>query len=383
MKYTTLFLAAIGGLMTAACSNDSDINNGQTASEQQERVEIRLGSSLNAVTRAAYTTTQSDKLAAGQKVYVWIDDHGNGTTSASAYINAWALTSGADATVTGLTNPVVLNSDNSYKFYYPNTGNNIDIYAVHGNLLTTDATPVEIMTCTQDAPLTGATAFPTTLTHTIKPNQTGVSMTSEAYTDGYEASDLLVAKNTNCAKSATSHNLPFQHLLSKIEVYLFAGNGVTKSDLQDADASLTLLNTKLQGTLTLTKAYATIGSVAPATGSTTGTIYMKLQAQDDQAPTDYTAPTGITSDGNAYRFGEAIIIPQQFDTVGDGSGSAQNFISFNFKGGGSLVAKVKQDFLSGKRYIYYITVNRTGLTLTATLTDWTAGTISPTTGTAE
>ena len=383
MKYQTITLAIIGALTTAACSNDSDINNSQTAIQQQERVEIRLGSSLNAATRAAYTTTQSNKLATNQKVYVWIDDHGNGTTSASAYINAWALTSGADATVTGLTNPVVLNSDNSYKFYYPNTGNNIDIYAVHGNLLTTDATPAAITTCTEAAPLTGATAFPTTLTHTVKPNQTGVSMTSETYTDGYEVSDLLVAKNTNCVKSATSHNLPFQHLLSKIEVYLFAGNGVTKDDLQDADASITLLNTKLQGTLTLTKANDPIGAVAPATTSTTGTIYMKMQAEDDQQPSGYTAPTGITSDGHAYRFGEAIIIPQKFDTTYDGNGDAQNFISFNFKGGGSLVAKVKKEFESGKRYIYYITVNRTGLTLTATLTDWTDGTASPTTGTAE
>lgn len=382
MKYTNLFLTAIAGIIITACSSDNEIKE-TPVTPSQEQVEIKLGSSVNAVTRAAYTVTQGNKLASGIKVYAWIDDAGNGTTSATPYINAWSLTSGADATVSGLTNSVKLDSDNSYKFYFPNTGNNIDIYGIHGNFVET------ITPCTQAAPLTGATTFPATLTHKIKTNQTGVAATApEDYADGYEASDLMVAHKKNCAKSAASHNLPFQHLLSKIEVYLFAGNGVSKSDLQAANTTITLKGTKLEGTLTLTKTPTgtdPIGSVA-VTGTTTGDIKMKLQKQDDQEPAGYTAPTGIVSpDTHAYVFGEAIIIPQ---TIGNPAANPDpvkaDFISVNFGSGGSLVAPVSQVFDSGKKYTYYITVNRTGIVLTATLSDWTDGTGgTPISGTAE
>ena len=356
MKHSKLFLTVLAGLLTVACSSDSDVSDGQTSKQQTPPVEIKLGSYLNAVTRA-YTATQGDEIVTGQTVYAWIDDAGSTTPSVapSEYVKGWTLTVGAK---TSGSQP--LNSSN--KYYFPNTGRNINIYALHGNFNNT------VTETTTDW-----STFSSSLTHSVEANQNT--------TGNYEKSDLFCAHLLNKSKT-DALLLPFKHVLSKVEVYLFRGTGVSATDLSGI-SSITLLGTNLTGDVTLTKPTTTATQVASTTAtSSSGTITMKLQtdASGVDMTTEIAGITGFSPEDNkAYAFGEAIIIPQ---TVGDTTTpTPADFISVNFSAGGSLVAKVAQAFTAGNRYTYFIKVNRTGLTLTATLTDWTSGGTTP--GTAE
>lgn len=359
MKHSKLFLYVMAGLLTVACSNDSDISNGKTAKQQEPPVEIKLGSYLNAVTRA-YTATQGDVITTNETVYAWIDDAGSTTPSvaASEYVKGWTLAAGAKS---GTSQPLT----SSNKYYFPNTGRNINIYAVHGNF--------------NNAVTEGTTTwstFVTSLTHSVE--------TAQNTTGNYDKSDLFCAHLLDKSKTATLE-LPFKHVLSKVEVYLFRGTGVSASDLSTI-SSITLLGSELTGNVTLTKPTNTTTEVASVTAATgnPGNITMKLQT--DGSGVDMTTESaGLTGfspaddDKKAYAYGEAIIIPQ---TIGDTTTpTPADFISVNFLAGGALVAKVAQAFTAGNRYTYFIVVNRTGLTLTATLTDWTSGGTTP--GTAE
>lgn len=356
MKYTKQILIAMAGLLTVACSNDSEIGENQANSSSQEPVEIKLGSSLNATTRA-YNLTQGNVIATGQTVYAWIDDAGSTSPSvaASEYVKGWTLTAAAPASPSA---PQALSSSN--KYYFPSTGRDINIYALHGNFNNS----------VTDGSTTWAT-FSSSLTHSVEANQ---------HTAGnYEKSDLFCAHVLNQSKTSTSINLPFKHVLSKIEVYLFRGVGVTAADLAGI-SSITLKNPVLRGTVSLTKPTTTtanVASVAVPSTSNKGDITMKLQTDASGVDKTSEAPAGFNPDGSdkkAYAFGEAVIIPQTIGTPGATPVTA-DFISVNFSADGSLVAKVAQTFAAGTKYTYFIIVNRTGLQLTATLADWTSGSI--------
>ena len=365
MKYTNQILIAIAGLLTVACSNDSEVSSNQTNNLSQERVEIKLGSNLSATTRA-YTATQGNVIATNEYVYAWIDDAGSTSpaVAASEYVKGWELQAAAPANVG---DPQALNSTGTTKYYFPSSGRNINVYALHGNFNNSIT----------DGSTTWAT-FSSTLTHSVLADQN---------TSGnYEKSDLFCAHLLNQAKTSNALQLPFKHVLSKVEVYLFLGAGVTATDLSGI-SSITLKNPELTGNVTLTKpttASSNVASVAVPSTSNKGDITMKLQT--DASGVDKTteiaslsgfAPAG--GDKKAYAFGEAIIIPQ---TIGDTTTPTPvNFISINFSAGGSLIAKVAQKFDPGTKYSFFIIVNRTGLQLTATLTDWTSG--GTITGTAE
>lgn len=317
MKWILLAAAAV---TLGSCSSEQADLEGQ-------QVELRLASSLNLQTRAAYTFTQNTQIASGQTVYAWVDEVG-----ASEYIHAWQLTADGSGNFTG------------DRKNYPVSGNAINVYALHGNL--TGITP-------------GTTTFPATLTHTVATDQSTGS--------NYEASDLLAAKATNCARQVAPHNLQFSHLLSKVEVYLVAGTGMTDAEL--ATAQVTVLNTKLSAALTLSKTAATLVSVAPSgtIDATTGNaITAKMQSQTDQT---------VTIEGSAqkaYAFGEAVIVPQYVSSTGAAGGSPVDFVQIKV-GTNTYTAQVNNDFAAGKRYVYNVVVNKSGITLTSTILPWGDG----------
>lgn len=356
MKYMKLFLITIAGLLIVACGNESDLVNNHS----QERVEIKLGSSLNVATRAAFTATQGEEIASGEIIYAWIDDVGDPSATptpiaASEYVTGWTLSAAAPVN-TG--DPQVLNSVGPNKYYFPTTGRNINIYALHGNF----------GTAVTEGTTTWAT-FETSLTHSVEKNQNS---------DGnYEKSDLFCAHLLNKGKTDGTLNLPFNHVLSKVEVYLFRGTGVSAADLSNI-SSITLKSPELTGDVTLTKpsdATTQVASVAVPETSNKDDITMRLQKDASGVDKSSEAPEGFSPDDddmNAYAFGEAVIIPQTIGTPGETPVTA-DFISVNFSEGGSLVAKVAQTFDAGTRYRFFIIVNRTGLQLTAKLSDWTSG----------
>lgn len=316
IKELKLIILAAATLSLGACGSDSN---------ELGEVELRFSSTLDLHTRAAYTKTQDTQILSGEKVYAWVDEAK--ATDAVEYIQAWQLTADGSGK---------LNGD---KKLYPVSGNPINVYAIHGNFAT--------------AP---SGTFPTAaLAHSVNAVQT---------TDAnYAASDLLYAKGTNLARQTAAHPLSFSHLLSKIEVYLVAGSGATDAELETAQ--VTIQNTKPTASVTLSK---TAAPTITASGTATD-ITAKMQMQTDQTVTI----GGVASP--AHRFAEAIIVPQWVNTTGASGGADVDFIKITL-GTSTHTAKINKQFVGGNRYTYNVVVNKSGIELTSTITQWNDGGIT-------
>jgi hypothetical protein len=141
--------------------------------------------------------------------------------------------------------------------------------------------------------------------------------------------------------------------LSKININISAGDGITETDLQGA--TVTILNTTTGGTFNVQTGVVTAnGAQAAATPITAGT----LEVRED------TGVQGIS----------AIIVPQ---TVSAG----RQFISIRYGGDQqtpatelfyTLPQAASVDFAAGYSYTFNITAKKSGLTLDgSTITDWT------------
>lgn len=320
----------------AACSNDY-----QKPESPDTPLEISLSSTLSSeVTRgsfddtndAAITRLQGVQISNGEKVYVWIDEH---TTTPVAYVNAWELTADGSG---------ALNYAISDKKYYPGSGNNVDFYCMHGNF--------------GSAP---SGAFPTTaLTHKVELDQSTAA--------NYAKSDLLYGSLTNRPRSATAQAVLFKHKLAKVEVKLIIGTGVTLAQLTGAGAYVKLLGTKDQADYTPVK-HDAFASITPATtiANYGGVLSNEVQSAANTDITMYSQTDGAATDaiGEIPVFAEAVIIPQTI-------GTTSNFIHVHISTGGDLYAKLATSttFEAGKKYLYKVTVNLSGLQVSSSITDW-------------
>lgn len=317
MKLKLFMTMAAVALIAASCSNDgSEVTDGP--------IELRLTSGVEV--QQTRSNTQAEQIANGEKIYAWMDE-----VSATEYIKAWSLTADGSGSLTG--------SDR----YFPASGNSVDIYALHGNFAS-------------DAFTENTTTFPgSALTVAVEANQTP---NDDGRMAKYVQSDLLYAIQKNVSRSGASGNvktqeLTFYHLLSKVEVALKTGAG--SPDL--SGATVTIENTKLKADFTPNKT-ATMSSQSEraAMVDITG-------SENPIAPiTIGNATCSNFAEGVVYN--EAIIVPQTLAT------NAQ-FIKVQLKGNAALYYKISETtFESGKKYIYNITVNLTGLTATTKIEDW-------------
>lgn len=315
MKKHLFFAAALFAL--AACNNDENL----PADDPNAPVEICLSSSIEVQTRATHDL--DTQLKNGEQVHVWVDD---AETGDSSYPNN-ILTVGDNGTLTG-----------GETMYFPETGNNVNIYAIHGNL----------------AEETNYTDFwGTALTHTVEQDQRS-SVTTAG--EGYAVSDLVYAKNTGVSRNGnpTTVDLTFRHLLSKIEVVLIEGQG--NEGFLTGISSLQVLNTRLKAGFTLDKATAADAVEVTARSGDAAPISL-----DTDISASLTATNRILN--------EAIIVPQEItqDTP---------FIRVELTEGATFIYKMKNTttFESGKKYLYTITVKETGLEVNSSISDWIEGT---------
>ena len=198
--------------------------------------------------------------------------------------------------------------------YWPQDGNGLHIFGVY---------PL--------AAATAAAAYNATgVTFTVAANQT-----SDA---NYKASDLMTGKptaNNPVARQSTAVDMTFTHLLTKVDVNLTAGAGF--DDVNSAEVSI--LGTK--PTTTFNVQNTTLGAAS-------GTA------------TDIVAGTGTTN--------SVIIVPQAI-------AANTSFIKVTV-GGGDYIYKLPAatTFAAQTKYVFNITVNKTGLVLTTTqITAWADG----------
>ena len=304
MKKYFVFAATVIAL--AACSSEEE-------NVQSWNGEIRL-SAVNVVQTRAAQGIQSTAFDEGEKIDVFINE--NATTPSIEYPQPLVYTSGTGG---------VLTTDETQ--YYPQS-NGVNIFAVY------------------PSGVAGTNVNATNVAFAVESDQ------SEE--DAYKASDLMVGAPANNPVSKTSGTvqLTFKHCLSKININISAGDGITETDLQGA--TVTILNTTTGGTFNVQTGEVTAnGAQAAATPITAGT----LEVRED------TGVQGIS----------AIIVPQ---TVSAG----RQFISIRYGGDQqtpatelfyTLPQAADVDFAAGYSYTFNITAKKSGLSLDgSTITNW-------------
>lgn len=305
MKNYILFAAA--ALMLAACSNDENLDN------PNGPVELRLTSGLEVQTRNSHNL--DTRLKSGEKVHVWVDDT---QSEESQYANR-ILTAGGSGNLTG-----------DAPMYFPETGNGVDIYAIHGNFA-------------QDVDFTNF--WGVEQTHSVAQDQ-------KSSGNGYAQSDLVYARKMDASRAGnpTTVNLTFTHLLSKVEVVLVRGAGNPNI------SKMEILNTKLDAKFTPAKAEE---NITVTVSGTEGENPIEI----DKDLTNSGDATGMNE--SQKKLNEAVIVPQDLDVN-------TPFIRVTLIEGGKLIYKLKKKttFAPATKYRYTITANLTGLEVNATITPW-------------
>lgn len=288
MKAIHNMLFAAAALTLAACTGDELLDKPNAPDAQ---VELRLTSGLEVQTRGAHGLDTQVK--EGETVHVWVDD---AATDEPLY-SSNTLTAGSDGALTG-----------GETMYFPATGNNASIYAIHGNFAeNTDYTN-----------FWGAKQ-----THTVMQDQRSDGR-------GYAQSDLVYCKLSNVSRNGnpTTVGLTFEHLLSKVEVVLVQGAG--KPTISKAE----ILNTRLNATFTPDK--------------TDETVTVKASGTTGENP--------IEIDNDLSDVNEAVIVPQ---TLKKGT----EFIRITTPDDDKLVYSLPADktFKPGEKYRFTITAQTSGV----------------------
>ena len=175
----------------------------------------------------------------------------------------------------------------------------------------------------------------------------------------YAKSDLLYAVQKGVARSSNAVQLPFYHILSKVEVALKSGNGNPNL----TGATVTIVGTQLKADFTPDKAADMTNQSARA-----GMIAITGSNNDATPITIRTVTTGDLDSNTDY--GEAVVLPKQ--TIN----AKTAFIQVKLSNNAVFTYKIPDGepltLESGKKYTYKITVNQSGLTVTSKIDDWTS-----------
>ena len=261
-------------------------------------------------------------IAAGEVVHAWVDEAVN---PAVAHVKAWRLEADGNGGLDGTT------------CYFPENGNDVNIYAMHGNFNYV----IE----------EGVMGFPAMLYCEVERMQAGeIGVANRAKSDLLFAIERGVSRGRE-SDGVTTRELTFYHLLSKVEVALKASDEV--GDLTGAVVSVG--GTVNRGYFMPDKEAvmenaAERGKMIAPDGSSIGLI---------------TIDTRVTGnfDGNT-EYGEAIAVP--------GTGL---FIRVDLKDGKVLFYYSNVTLESGKKYRYNVYVGKERLELVSTsISAWEAGT---------
>lgn len=156
--------------------------------------------------------------------------------------------------------------------------------------------------------------------------------------------DLMAAGTQTVDRTDPTVTFNFEHKLSKIVFNFTAGVGMDESELAGMKVQLTNQQTLATFDVTQPDGEVVVGTNTPAT--------LTLNTTDD----------GMSSEG--------IVLPSaNFDSMTLHLELVDGGSFFNWDLNNSSANK----FEAGKKYVYDITVNRTGLSVTATITDWAPG----------
>lgn len=325
MKTKTKFLSAVAlaTILFASCSNDENVVENNPS-------EIRLNSGVTSLLRAS-ANTQENTIVSDEIVSVWIDD----AVATKAIYNANQLTADGSNNFTG------------NAMYFPQTGNAVDIYAIHGSF---------------EPAFKSDDIFPAEgVEFKVAKDQSVLGDAS------YTNADLLYAYSKNVVRNGnpTKVSLTFYHMLSKLELAIKMGDG--SPELEKENAVTLGENILLNGKFTpsKTEALSTQEKRAAMLGAAT-TPSNETMTLGQQTSADFTSENIV--------YNEAILIPQDM---------AGKVLTFTLANGGKLKYTIPANtkFESGKKYRYNITLNLSGLEITSSISDWEP--VDSVSGTAE
>lgn len=166
------------------------------------------------------------------------------------------------------------------------------------------------------------------------------------------AKDVLVAEDGVIKDGTAEVTLTFEHVLSKVTVNILAGEGFSNDDL--SGCTVTLNGLIKEGTINVAT-----GIAAASTTAGKGNV----------STTQLETPNSINGKDAAASY-ETFIMPQTVSVSGD-----KTLITVTL-GGKNYEAKITKTatFEAGKNHVYNITLSKTGISFSATVTDWTNGT---------
>ena len=290
-KFIFLVAAAIA---MVSCSND-EMENGSV----QESKTISLTASINSgedVTRAkSGDNLQNELFVSGKTIFVEAYETG----AANPYTSGIYTTGEAGALTGGL--------------YYPANNGAIDICAYYPSDITKTATEFAVST----------------------------DQSSEA---NYQASDLMYATKLTNKASGTTHNMTFNHALTKIVVNITLGAG---------------MQTPLANPLPQVTAVKINNTVPTAALTIDGGVITAAKKAAVEVADISIMGTGLDNMG--------IIVPQSVAAENDFITLTYNGAQYTYK----LASTT--DFMAGKVYTYSLTLTARGLELQATtINNWTS-----------
>ena len=194
MRIRSIGVFVVALFLFSSCNSDSNIIN----DEERGLIPLHFTGIIGEMQRGR-AGMQDDKIAIGQRVWMWIDNADDG----SKHIGAWQHASDG----TGKLNPIPFITK-----YFPAGNLPVDIYGVHGNFF-----------------VTPDSNKPDTITHSVYTNQISSS--------NYLVSDLLWVNDLN-HQAKDSIKLKFRHMLSKIEICFQPVGSVTDAMIAGATAEV-------------------------------------------------------------------------------------------------------------------------------------------------
>ncbi|MCR5352006.1 MAG: fimbrillin family protein [Bacteroidales bacterium] len=351
MKRT--FILAIPLLLIAACDE-------LETPAIEAPVPIRLGTSMQLLTRANSQSLQATELADQATVGVYIyQNTATTTTSSYGYKNLEYKAQNPTPAASGVTpgDLTIVNAGDQPYFPEDKT-KTIDIYAFSPRTGVYTAT-AELGT------LTAQDVF-----------ATAADQTAEA---DYQASDFIWGKAVAvdfATASSTTTRIPIslEHMLSKVNINIAPGTGMTLDKLDKA--KITLNNVVLDGTVDFTT-----GAVTPRSGSTGATLTLSSAVDKNTTTTFGTSPVYTACTTSAVVIPQSIAASTTFLTIQLWDPTA-NSGAGGYGSSYSVTTTTATTFATKTVYTYNIIVNAQGLSLTTSITDWVADTSGPIPGVA-
>lgn len=290
-------LAAVTLLLLAGCSNNNEV----ATPDSNARVALQVNGGI--LTRAA-----GNKWNAGDAIGIYMVKHGTTTISEGAENRLYSTTDGSST----------FSSSKETTIYFSKDGGLVDFlaYYPYRETLTEGALTLNVS------------------------DQTNLS-----------AIDLMSAKVQSTPEKPMDKNHPqvalnFTHMLTKLELNIATGNGMSTDELKGLKVEIT--NQRTEGSFDpLYEAHEVLDTPAK-------TVALNTNADGTQAQA-ILLPTTAAGDINPIIRGRELIFTLAGNKV--------------FK----WSVPDEKSFERGDRNIYNITINRTSLAVTATITDWNNG----------